>query len=110
MPHSCRGPLIPSLLAAAALLATGCRDPSRGAEGSDGPAVPPPEAARAGLVQALDDWRAERPSPTGVMPKVGLVDSERIAQRRLLDYEVLGPVDLGVGRGFHVRDRKSGVE
>lgn len=68
---------------------------------TEGPTVPPAAVARDGLVKALQGWRDDHPPD----PHLGLVDSERIARRRLLGFEVLGPVELGVGRGFTVRLR-----
>ena len=53
-----------------------------------GPAVPSEATARAALVEALEGWRDGRPATPGRSPQVGLVDSERIANRRLLSFEV----------------------
>lgn len=95
-----------------ALSAIGCQGGDRAATGGDGPFVPPPEVARAALVEALDGWRADQPvarDPKLGPPRVGLVDNDRIDQHRLLNYDVLGPIDLGVGRGFTVRLRLEGT-
>jgi hypothetical protein len=90
--------LIPGFLA---IVSAGCGGPPRPT--NTGPAVPPEATARAGLVEALSAWREGRPATSGASPQVGLVDSERIANRRLRSFEVLGPIELGVGRGFTVR-------
>lgn len=97
MPRVVASPLLALVLAA---LAAGCGSPS---PAGDGPTVPPVAVARAALDAALDDWRNDQPTMRDGSPKLGLVDGDRIAGRRLLGHEVLGQVDLGVGRGFTVR-------
>jgi hypothetical protein len=82
-------------------IAAGCRTSDE-----DGPFVPSPAVAAGAVGKALDAWVAGRPAsvgPEGKPPEIGLVDSDRIGGRTLRGYEILGPIDLGIGRGFTVR-------
>jgi hypothetical protein len=96
----------PIALLMASLVVAGCGDASPDTVGGERLYVPSPENARAALAEVLDAWKATRPvaiGPKNGPPRVGLVDSDQIAQRRLTGYGILGPIDLGIGRGFTVR-------
>lgn len=103
MDQDLRGRLRLVLLGAAigAALA-GCRaEPKGGVERY----IPPSEAARAGVVRAMEGWLAGlSPEASGsTKPMVHVVDQTRRADQRLARYEILGEMPAENARSFAVR-------